>query len=78
MASSTQSAKSLLAEALHKANNAVFFDYRQNFDDAIRAYGDACALLGQVMRISLGSDDRRKLEAIVGALPTRMNSREDH
>ena len=65
MAMTPPSAKSLLEEALHKANNAVFFDYRQNFDDAIRAYGDACALLGQVMRISLAAEDRRKLEAIV-------------
>lgn len=68
MASNNPSCKSLLQEALHKANNAVFFDYRENFDDAIRAYGGACALLGQVMRVSLDDDDRSKLEAIVRIL----------
>ena len=65
MSSENASAKALLHAALHKANNAVFFDYRENFDDAIRAYGDACALLGQAMRISLNAADRRKLEAVV-------------
>lgn len=67
MASNHYSPKSILEEALHKANNAVFFDYRQNFEDAIRAYGQAYSLMGQVVRVSLSDDDRRKLEAIVGS-----------
>ena len=65
MASNNYTAKALLETALHKANNAVFFDYRQNFQDAIRAYGDACAFLGQVRKVSLDNQDRAKLEAIV-------------
>ncbi|MCJ1452728.1 hypothetical protein MMC28_003071 [Mycoblastus sanguinarius] len=56
--------KEMLSEALHKANNAVFFDNRQNFEDAIRAYGDCCAMLRQVMRTTLEKEDRERLEAI--------------
>ncbi len=59
------SKREILSEALHKANNAVFFDDRGNYADAIRAYGDSCALLGQVMRTTLESVDREKVEAIV-------------
>lgn len=59
------SRKGLLKEALHKANNAVFFDDRGNYADAIRAYGGACALLGQVMKKPLESADRETVEAIV-------------
>ena len=55
----------ILSEALHMANNAVFFDDRQNYEDAIRAYGDSCGLLGQVMKTTLGEEDRCRLEAIV-------------
>jgi len=68
MASKDSSAKSMLAEALRKAINAVDFDYRQNFSDAIRAYGESCALLGQVMRVLVQDGDRTKLEAIVRSL----------
>ena len=68
MASDHPSAKTLLKAALQKANDAVSFDYRHNFEDAIRAYGDACSLIGQVMRISLHEGDRDKLEAIVRIL----------
>lgn len=65
MAYSTHDSKrEILSEALHKANNAVFFDDRRNYADAIRAYGDSCALLGQVMRTTLESVDREKVEAI--------------
>lgn len=55
----------LLKEALHKANNAVFFDYRQYWADAIRAYGESCSLLGQVMRTSLDEENKMKIEAVV-------------
>ena len=63
MAPNTYSAKSVLEEALHKARDAVYFDYQQKFQDAIRAYGQSCTLLRQVM--SLDVEDRIKLEAIV-------------
>lgn len=62
------SKKEILSEALHKANNAVFFDDRGNVADAIRAYGDSCALLGQVMRTTLENVYRDKVEAIVSTL----------
>lgn len=68
MASNDSSAKAILVEALHIANNAVVFDYRQKFGDAIRAYGESCALLGQVMRVYLDDGDRTRLEAIVRSL----------
>lgn len=59
------SRKGILKEALHKAKNAVFFDDRGCYADAIRAYGDSCALLGQVLQKPLESVDREKVEAIV-------------
>ncbi|KAF6236958.1 hypothetical protein HO173_004837 [Letharia columbiana] len=58
------SRKEILSEALHKAENAVFFDDRGNYADAIRAYGSSCALLGQVMRTTLKSVDRATVETI--------------
>ena len=62
------SKKILLSEALHKARNAVFFDDRGNYADAIRAYGASCALLRQVMRKPLETMDREKVEAIVSTI----------
>ena len=59
------SQKAMLSKALQKANHAVLLDNAQNFEGAMDAYGDACALLQQVMMRSSGDDDRRKLEAIV-------------
>ena len=61
----SDSRRVILKEALHKAKNAVFFDDRGNHVDAIRAYGDSCALLGQVLKKPLESVDREKVEAIV-------------
>ena len=58
----------LLEEALHKANNAVFFDHRQNYEDAIRAYGESCSLLGQVMRTSLDAEVKSNIEAVVSGM----------
>lgn len=63
------SQKAMLSKALQKANHAVLLDNAQNFEGAMDAYGDACALLQQVMMRSSGDDDRRKLEAIVRDLP---------
>lgn len=72
MAYSTHdSKKGILKEALYKAKNAVFFDDRGNYVDAIRAYGDSCALLGQVMRKPLESEEREKVEAIVSKVPKK-------
>lgn len=60
------SQKAMLSKALQKANTAVLLDNAQNFEGAMQAYSEACALLQQVMLRSSGDDDRRKLEAIVG------------
>lgn len=75
MASNHSSTKSILKKALHVAHNAVDFDNRQNFGDAIRAYGESCALLDQVMRVSLDDADRTKLEAVVSILPQYHHTR---
>ena len=63
----TPSQKAMLSKALQKANHAVTLDNAQNFEGAVDAYTDACALLQQVMVRSSGDDDRRKLEAVVSA-----------
>ena len=63
----TPSQKAMLSKALAKAKHAVLLDNAQNFEGAMSAYGDACALLQQVMNRSSGEDDRKKLEAVVGA-----------
>lgn len=61
----TPSQKAMLSKALQKANHAVLLDNAQNLEGAIDAYGEACALLQQVMARSSGDDDRKKLEAVV-------------
>ena len=63
----TPSQKAMLSKALAKAKHAVLLDNAQNFEGAMSAYGDACALLQQVMNRSSGEDDRKKLEAVVRA-----------
>ena len=55
----------MLSKALQKANHAVLLDNAQNFEGAMDAYADACALLQQVMTRSSGDEDRKKLEAVV-------------
>lgn len=59
------SQKAMLSKALQKANHAVLLDNAQNFEGAMKAYGDACALLQKVMLRSSGDEDRKKLEAVV-------------
>lgn len=59
------SQKAMLAKALQQANTAVLLDNAHNFEGAMDSYGDACALLQQVMNRSYGEEDRRKLDAIV-------------
>jgi hypothetical protein len=63
------SQKAMLSKALQKANTAVLLDNAQNFDGAMEAYSEACALLQQVMLRSSGDEDKRKLEAIVSLRP---------
>jgi hypothetical protein len=63
----------MLSKALQKANTAVLLDNAQNFEGAMQAYSEACALLQQVMIRSSGDEDRRKLEAIVNSpLPAKI------
>ncbi|KAA6413042.1 MAG: hypothetical protein FRX48_02785 [Lasallia pustulata] len=66
------SQKAMLSKALQKAKHAVLLDNAQNFEGAMDAYGDACALLQQVMMRSSGDDDRRKLEAIRNTYTNRI------
>ena len=62
----------MLSKALQKANTAVLLDNAQNFEGAMQAYSEACALLQQVMGRSSGDEDRRKLEAIVSPQSTHV------
>ena len=55
----------MLSRALQKANTAVLLDNAQNFEGAMAAYADACQLLQQIMHGRTGSEDKKKLEAIV-------------
>jgi hypothetical protein len=57
--------KTMLSQALSRANSAVLLDNAQDFRGAIEAYEDACQLLRQVMLRSSGNEDRNKLQAIV-------------
>lgn len=59
------SQKAMLSKALQKAKHAVLLDNAQNFEGAMDAYRDACALLKQVMARSATDEDRNKLEAVV-------------
>ncbi|KAL9039300.1 MAG: hypothetical protein Q9180_002610 [Flavoplaca navasiana] len=67
------SQKAMLSKALQKANHAVLLDNAQNFEGAMKAYGDACALLHKVMLRSSGDDDRKKLEAVRTTYSNRIN-----
>ncbi|MCJ1467051.1 hypothetical protein MMC07_005673 [Pseudocyphellaria aurata] len=58
------SQKAMLSKALQKAKHAVLLDNAQNFEGAMVAYRDACALLKQVMARSATDEDRNKLEAV--------------
>ena len=57
--------KTMLSQALAKANSAVLLDNAQDSEAAVEAYQDACRLLRQVMLRSSGDEDRKKLQAIV-------------
>ncbi|KAL3424376.1 MIT domain-containing protein [Phlyctema vagabunda] len=70
------SQKAMLSKALQKANTAVLLDNAQNFEGAMQAYSEACALLQQVMARSSGDEDRRKLEAIRTTYTSRISELE--
>lgn len=55
----------MLTKALEQANTAVLLDNAHNIEGALESYGDACALLQQVMIRSAGDEDRRKLDEVV-------------
>ncbi|KAL8637308.1 MAG: hypothetical protein Q9228_005407 [Teloschistes exilis] len=67
------SQKAMLSKALQKANHAVTLDNAQNFEGAMDAYADACALLQKVMLRSSGDEDRRKLESVCTTYSNRIN-----
>ena len=64
------SQKAMLSRALQKANTAVQLDNAQNFEGARLAYLEACDLLQQVLQRTSAEEDKRKLEAIVGPIPS--------
>lgn len=67
------SQKAMLSKALQKAKHAVLLDNAQNFEGAIDAYGDACALLQSVMQSSSGDEYRMKLESVRTTYSNRIN-----
>jgi hypothetical protein len=62
------SQKAMLGTALQKAHMAVTLDNLGNFEGALEAYQDACALLSEVMSRAGGDNDRVKLQTIVRIL----------
>lgn len=60
--------KTMLANALQRANDAVQLDNSQDYAGAIDAYIQACDFLTEVMNKSSSEDDKRKLRAIVSHL----------
>ena len=61
------SQKAMLSKALQKAKHAVLLDNAQNFEGAMDAYSDACALLQNVMQRSSGDEYLMKLESVVSS-----------
>ena len=60
------SLEEILSQALTRANAAVILDRDEEWGGAIKAYNDARLLLQQVVLRTSSSDERQKLEAIVG------------
>ena len=68
MATPNNIRRAMLEGALHKANDAVHADQIQDFEYAMRAYGDSCAMLARVMeRTEQGNQEWRCMDAIVRA-----------
>ncbi|CAD6579994.1 MAG: hypothetical protein ASARMPREDX12_009429 [Alectoria sarmentosa] len=66
------SQKAMLSKALQKAHHAVTLDQHSNFEGAMHAYQDACALLQKVMIRSSGIEDRQKLDAVRNTYEARI------
>lgn len=62
------SQKAMLSKALQKAHHAVTLDQHSNYEGAMHAYQEACALLQKVMIRSSGVEDRMKLDAVVSVV----------
>lgn len=62
------SQKAMLSKALEKAHHAVTLDQHSNYEGAMHAYQEACALLQKVMIRSSGVEDRLKLDAVVSVV----------
>ena len=66
MASPDSIRRAMLEGALHKAKDAVHADNTRDYQYAVKAYGDACAMLARVMeRSEKGSPDWVSMEGIV-------------
>jgi len=59
--------KSMLSQALKRANDAVGLDNAQDYSGAVNAYQEACECLKEVMRHSSHNEDREKLQQIVSS-----------
>ena len=58
--------RAMLEGALHKANDAVHADQIQDFNYALQAYADSCAMLAKVMeKTEPGCEQWRCMESIV-------------
>lgn len=61
-----ESLKAMLSKALEKADTAVRLDNAQDFQGAWSAYRETCDRLRQVVLRTKRSEDKKKLEAMVG------------
>jgi len=61
----TSSQKAMLFKALQKTHTVILLNNVQNFESAMKAYRNACALLQQVMNKSFREENRKKLKTIV-------------
>ncbi|KAK4695087.1 hypothetical protein P7C71_g2599, partial [Lecanoromycetidae sp. Uapishka_2] len=62
----------MLSKALQKAHHAVTLDQHSNYEGAMHAYQEACALLQKVMVRSSGPEDRLKLDAVRNTYEARI------
>jgi len=71
----TQSQKAMLGSALERAHTAVTLDNAGNYEGAMEAYQDACALLSEIMGKAGEDNDRAKLQTIVSTFLTSIYTR---
>ncbi|KAF4592198.1 GTP-binding protein [Ophiocordyceps camponoti-floridani] len=69
----SQKTKSMLSNALKRANVAVELDRAGNFGAARYAYLEACDYLHQVLEKTTGDEDKRKLEGIYLTYESRID-----